>query len=71
MGYLVISRKVGERVFIGDTEVLVRSYDSGRITLAIDAPRNVLVQREEELNFELKNKCRNRHERGSKTTPKD
>lgn len=45
---LVLSRKVGERLVIGDGVVVVVSKVSGnRVTLAIDAPREVRVVRGE------------------------
>lgn len=45
MGYLVISLKVGERVKIGDVEILVSDYDRGNIDLSIDAPREIPITR--------------------------
>lgn len=45
---LVLSRKVGERLIIGDDVVLVVSKISGnRVTFAIDAPAEVRVVRGE------------------------
>lgn len=43
---LVISRKNRERVWIGEALVEVR-YESGRVRLAIQAPREIIVRREE------------------------
>ncbi len=45
---LVISRKLGEKVFIGDNIVLtVVDIDRGKIRLGIEAPRDVSVARQE------------------------
>ena len=44
---LVISRKPGESVRIGSALVTVRKSAKGRISLAIDAPKNVIVRRGE------------------------
>ena len=45
---LALSRKVGERIVIGDSvTVTVRSIDGGRIGLAIEAPKHVAIVRDE------------------------
>lgn len=45
---LILQRKVGESVLIGeDITVSVMSVDSGRVRLAIDAPRSVSILRSE------------------------
>lgn len=45
---LVITRKHGESVKIGaDIEVTVQITEHGRVRLAIDAPRHVMVLRKE------------------------
>jgi carbon storage regulator CsrA len=45
---LVLSRKVGERIHVGDNIVLqVRRIAGNRVTLALDAPRNVRILRGE------------------------
>lgn len=45
---LVLSRQVGEKIFIGeDIVVTVVAIEGGRIRLAIDAPRRVAILREE------------------------
>ncbi len=45
---LVLSRKIGESIVIGDNVVVtVRETHGGRIRLAIEAPRDVLVLRQE------------------------
>lgn len=45
---LVISRRLGERIMIGDNIVLtVVDIDRGKIRLGIEAPRSVGIFREE------------------------
>ncbi|HLD63782.1 MAG TPA: carbon storage regulator [Candidatus Peribacteraceae bacterium] len=45
---LVLSRKVGERIHVGDNVVLeVRRIASNRVTLALEAPRDVRILRGE------------------------
>lgn len=45
---LVLSRKVGEKLHIGDNiTVEVRRVAGGRVTLAMNAPRSVLIIRGE------------------------
>ena len=45
---LVLQRKVGEKILIGDTiEVIVNRIDRGQVSLAISAPPNVAIDREE------------------------
>ena len=46
---LVLSRKPGERIFVGnDITITVTQIDrSGRVRIGIDAPKSVLVIREE------------------------
>lgn len=45
---LVLSRKLGEKIFIGDgITVTVVDIDRGKIRLGIDAPRDVLIFRSE------------------------
>ncbi len=45
---LVLSRKVGERILIGDNVMVeVRRVAGNRVTLALDAPRNVRILRGE------------------------
>lgn len=45
---LILNRKNGESVTIGDEiQVTVLSVDSGRVRLAIDAPRSVSIVRSE------------------------
>lgn len=45
---LVLTRKLGERVMIGnDIVVTIVEIDRGKIRLGIEAPKNVLIYREE------------------------
>jgi carbon storage regulator len=45
---LVLSRKVGERIHVGDNIVLeIRRITGNRVTLALDAPREVRILRGE------------------------
>jgi carbon storage regulator len=45
---LVLSRKVGERIHVGDNIVLeIRRIAGNRVTLALDAPRSVRILRGE------------------------
>jgi carbon storage regulator len=45
---LVLSRKVGERIHVGENVVLeIRRIAGNRVTLALDAPRNVRILRGE------------------------
>jgi len=45
---LVLSRKIGERIHIGqDVIVVVTAIGGGQIRLGIEAPRSVVIRREE------------------------
>lgn len=44
---LVLSRRVGESLMIGDIEVKVIRVQGGQVRLAINAPRSVPVHRKE------------------------
>lgn len=45
---LILQRKSGESLFIGDDiQITVVSVDSGRVRLAIDAPRDLSILRSE------------------------
>lgn len=45
---LVLSRKLGEKIYVGDNIVLtVVDIDRGKIRLGIEAPRDVVISREE------------------------
>lgn len=62
---LVLSRKIGESILIGeDVVVTVRETHGGRIRLAVEAPRNVLVLRKE-----LKGSRPSREEWGATAVP--
>lgn len=46
MGYLVMALRIGERFRIGqDIEVFISDYDSGRVDVAVKAPKEVLIKR--------------------------
>jgi len=45
---LVLSRKLGEAILIGDNiRIVVVDIDRGKIRLAIDAPNDIRIMREE------------------------
>lgn len=45
---LVLSRKVGEKIMVGNNvEVVVTKIAGDRVTLGIAAPREVLIRRQE------------------------
>ena len=45
---LVLSRKLGEKIYIGDNIcITVVDIDRGKIRLGIEAPREVAIHREE------------------------
>ncbi len=47
---LVLSRKLGEKIFIGDQIcITVVDIDRGKIRLGIEAPRDVAIYRQEPL----------------------
>jgi len=45
MGYLVIGLKVGQRISIGEVEILIADYDMGRVDVAIKAARHIPIRR--------------------------
>lgn len=48
---LVLTRKVGESINIGDNiKITIINIDSGQVRLGIEAPKNVIVHREEIYN---------------------
>ena len=48
MGYLILNRKVGERIRINDDiEIVVKRASHGEATIAIHAPKHVTIKREE------------------------
>ena len=58
---LVISRKLGESIMLGDDiEIKIAEVSGERIKLAIDAPREVLVLRKELHETNLLNQQANR-----------
>lgn len=57
---LVLSRKVGERIHVGDDIVLeIRRIAGNRVTVALDAPRHVRI-----LRGELESAAREFHTHG-------
>jgi carbon storage regulator CsrA len=62
---LVLSRKVGERIHVGDDIILeIRRITGNRVTLALDAPRNVRI-----LRGELERAAREFHHPPQMTSP--
>ncbi len=62
---LVLSRKVGERIHVGDNIVLeIRRIAGNRVTLALDAPRHVRI-----LRGELESAAREFRPPGAETPP--
>lgn len=69
-GFLVISRKVSERILIGDNvELMIVSIGDGKVDIAIKAPREIEIQRrksfvdeaaEQAIDYENKNPNGNR-----------
>jgi carbon storage regulator len=48
---LVITRKTGESIVIGDgIEITIANIQKGKVKIAIDAPRNVAIYRKEILD---------------------
>ena len=50
MGYLVISRRLNERITIGeDIEILISDINvlEGKVDIAIAAPKNISIKRKE------------------------
>ena len=61
MGYLVISRKIGERIFIGgDVEIMVSDIGEGKVDIAVKAPRNKKIVRCQ-THIEEQKELRRRH----------
>lgn len=51
MPMLVITRKTGESIVIGDgIEITIADIQKGKVKIAIDAPRNVAIYRKEILD---------------------
>lgn len=67
MGYLVISRRVGERILLNDNiEIFIsdiyRTRDGNlKVDIAIDAPRNVKILKKETHMQDLKNGLKHRN----------
>lgn len=48
---LVLTRKIGEKIHIGDNVILtVVEIDRGKVRIGIEAPRDIIVMREELLH---------------------
>ncbi len=48
MGYLVISRRVNERILIGDDiEILIADFYDDKVDIAIKAPKNISIKRKD------------------------
>lgn len=57
---LVLSRKLGDKIKIGENIwITVVDIDRGKVRIGIDAPRNVVVMREELLSHGVKPNRRN------------
>ena len=58
MGYLVISRKIGERIMIGDNiEILIADIKHKQVDVAIKAPREIKIMRQQtHMQEEIQNK---------------
>jgi len=70
MGYLIISRKINERIQIGeDIEILVSDVLHGKVDIAINAPKEVRIERkgthlqEGDHGIRTRNKLRKRHKK--------
>ena len=63
---LVLTRKIGEKIIIGDKviEVKVISVDGGSVQLGITAPADVSIHREEIFNKILNHESRKAEARG-------
>jgi len=47
MGYLVISRRIGERIKIGENiEILISDIDKKKVSIAIKAPKEIKINRQ-------------------------
>jgi carbon storage regulator CsrA len=51
-GMLVLTRKIGERIVIGEVAIVVSDICGSMVKLAIDAPRDTKVKRGEHLERE-------------------
>ncbi len=67
---LVLSRRVGEAIVIGDgTKVTVLAVDGQRVRLGIDAPEDIVIRRKE-LLFEATETRQRSDRRGVLSAPK-
>jgi carbon storage regulator len=66
---LVLSRKQGERIIIGDDIIItVVSLDYGRVRLGVEAPREIEVWREEMLDRLKSEEKQNAEDQSDKTS---
>lgn len=66
MGLLVLSRKLGERIYIGDDiTITVVDIDRGKIRLGIEAPKTVPIYRQELLPLKRPNEVQANDARNS------
>lgn len=48
MSTLVLTRRIGQSIFIGsNVKITLSGYNGGQVKVVIDAPRNLLIDREE------------------------
>jgi carbon storage regulator len=61
VGRLVLSRRIGESLKIGDhITITVSDYHGGQVKLVIDAPKEVIVDRQEIWERKMKEKGNDR-----------
>lgn len=64
---LVLSRKCGESIFIGNgIRIVVSQINGDAVRIAIDAPREMLILREELMQGDAADASRNVEERDSR-----
>lgn len=62
---LVLSRKLGEKIFIGDNIcITVVDIDRGKIRIGIDAPRDIVIARGELLQPKTQDEYTNNAKEG-------
>jgi carbon storage regulator len=65
---LVLSRKLGEKIYIGDNIcITVVDIDRGKIRLGIEAPRDVPIFRQELMPLEQQKAREHQHELGGES----
>ncbi|MDZ4688966.1 MAG: carbon storage regulator [Planctomycetaceae bacterium] len=52
---LVLTRRIDENILIGDHEITIKILEirGGRVRIGIEAPRDVVIRREELVNAEV------------------